>query len=74
MQRKNYCNSWLHSWSCIVGGGYFRSNTVVGHGIGHMDATLGVGRVVCITHRDLGETKRNATYLSEVYITIIMLP
>ena len=59
-------NSWSHSWSCVVGGGHFPSKTVVGHEIGHMAAMLGVGRVVCIKHRDFGETNRNTNYLSAV--------
>ena len=66
MQWENYCNSWSHSWSCVVGGGHFPSKTVVGHEIGHMAAMLGVGRVVCIKHRDFGETNRNTNYLSAV--------
>ena len=59
-------NSWSHSWSCVVGDGHFPSKTVVGHEIGHMAAMLGVGRVVCIKHRDFDETYRNANYLSAV--------
>ena len=50
----------------MVGGDHFPSKTVVGHGIGHKNAKLGVGRVVCIKHRDFGETNRNANYLSAV--------
>ena len=40
--------------------------TVVGHGIGHVDETLGVGCVMCIKHCDFGETTRNTNYLSAV--------
>ena len=36
------------SWSCVVGGVHFRSKIVDSHRISHKDATLGVGRVVCI--------------------------
>ena len=36
----------------MVGGGYFPSKTGVGHGSGHLDAILGVGRVVCIKQVD----------------------
>ena len=63
-------NSWSHSWSCVVGDGHFPSKTVVGHEIGHMVAMLGVGRVVCIKHRDFGETNRNTNYLSAVMSTV----
>ena len=59
-------NSWSQSWSCAVGGGHFPSKTVVGHGIGHMNVTLGVGRVICMKHRDFGKTNRNANYLTAV--------
>jgi hypothetical protein len=52
----------------VVGGGYFPSKTGVGHGIGHLDAILGVGRVVCIKHRDFRETNRNTNYLCAVMI------
>ena len=38
----------------------------VGHWIGHMDDESGVGRVICIKHRDFGETNRNANYLIAV--------
>ena len=57
----------------MVEGGHFRSKTAVGHGIGHMDATLGVGRVVCMKHRDFGKTNRNANYLSAVIISTFVL-
>ena len=50
----------------MVRGGYFPSKTGVGHGIGHLDAILGVGRVVCTKHRDFRETNRNTNYLSAV--------
>ena len=50
----------------MVGVGHFPSKTGVGHDIGHMDAVLGVGRVVCIKHRDFRETNRNTNYLSAV--------
>jgi hypothetical protein len=50
----------------VVGGGHFGSKTVVGHGIGHKDATLGVDCVVCTKHRDFDKTNRNANYLSAV--------
>ena len=52
----------------MVRGGYFPSKTGAGHGIGHLDAILGVGRVVCIKHRDFRETNRNTNYLSAVFI------
>ena len=38
----------------------------VGHWIDHMDDDSGVGRVVCIKHRDFGETNQNTNYLSTV--------
>ena len=44
----------------------FPVKTGVGRGIGHLDAILGVGRVVCIKHRDFRETNRNTNYLSAV--------
>ena len=44
----------------------FEANMGVGHWIRHMDNKSGVGRVVCIKHRDFGETNRNANYLSAV--------
>ena len=50
----------------MVGGEDFTSKTGVGHGIGHLDALLGVGRMVCIKHRDFRETNRNTNYLSVV--------
>ena len=50
----------------MVGGGFFPSKTGVGRGIGHLDTILGVGRVVCIKHRDFRKTNRNTNYLSAV--------
>ena len=50
----------------MAGGEYFQSKTGVGHGIGHLDAILGVGRVVCIKHRDFRKTNRNTNHVSAV--------
>ena len=47
----------------------FGAKTGVGHWIGHMDDELGVGCVVCIKHRDFGETNRNANYLSAMTVS-----
>ena len=61
----------------MVRGGHFRSKTVVGHGIGHKDATLSVGCVgcvVCIEYRDVGKANRNANYLSVVHACTVATP
>ena len=50
----------------MVGGEHSRSKIVVGRGIGHKDAKLGVGSVVCIKHRNFGETNRKANDLCAV--------
>ena len=44
----------------------FGAKMGAGHWIGHIDDESGVGRVVCIKHRDFGETNRNTNYLSVV--------
>ena len=62
MQYKNCGNIWSHSWSYVVGGENFGVKTVVGHGIGHKDTTLGVGRVVCMKHRDFCKSNRNKLF------------
>ena len=45
----------------------FGAKMGAGHWIGHIDDESGFGRVVCIKHRDFGETNINTKYLSTVH-------